>query len=1268
MKYIYIALLFLGLCTAQAESYQILWNTPSYNYSHTGKRILSLDFEGQHDIDDAYKVGNFKINLVGQVSDLKFSNVLYVPCSQEENDILNKDLFKTSIVHEIVEASARNQIHTSIEVLPIVKGKDGLLYKIKSFELKFTKSAVKATTTSLARTAITSSSVLNKGDWYKISVGDAGVFKVDYNFLKGLGLSVDQLDPHTLQIFGFGGMLPEKNSDFRYDDLPEIPVKFVGNTDTKFDANEYILVYLQGPNSLSYGFVYNYLKNIYSDKAFYFITHSQANHKTINPKIQRTSFDNSYDSYDFVHRHEIDQVTFIPSGRKWWGESLAQNPSLVFNVPIPELVEQTYVSLSGRIAGSNSQATLCNISFNGIVSTSYTLDRKPPIEENTYTEVRDFEFGEDLPASSVGNNYNLSIQYGRADFNKKTHLDYFQIEATAKLILKDNFLLFRNKEIINTGISQFKLKSSKTNIEIWDVTTIDQVSKLTLDQTNDMYTFIDSASNNSQYVALDMNGGYSNPTAVGKVDAQNLHAEQTPELLIITHTSLKGAADELANFRRTHNGYNVSVVTTDKIYNEFSSGAQDLMALRDYIKLLYWKDPSKLKWVLLFGACSYDYKDRIANNTNFVPIYEMLDSYNIVSSYSSDDFIGFLDPNEGGDIKGGLDVAIGRIPVRNLAEGQAAVKKLVYYGTDKHSMDSWKNNISFACDDGDYNSHLTASEDLVNTANTYNKFLKVNKLYLPLFPEIPSPVGQTSPVLNQRIINDVERGTFILNYSGHGREIGWAGENIITLETIKNFKNIDKLFLLIAGTCEFGRYDAPEINSGVQEAFFNPNGGAIATIAATRPVYAAGNKDLNESILRYVYEKRNGSYRTLGEILQEAKMDYFQTTNSKSYALLGDPSMSLNYPKYDVAIDSIISDANQVMDTIKALSKITIKGSVTDAGTVLKNFDGEVTLILYDKEFEKLTKYDSESEKYVKPENSKSIEKKVNVRESIIYQGKVEVKNGLFSVSFIIPKDISYVIGKGLILSYAKNKNSDLDAWGGSSKFFIGDSEDDASTDNTAPIVKAYINDTTFKDGGSTSNDIIFLARLSDESGINLSRTAVGHEIVLILDGQETNRYIINEYYISDQNSFNKGSIKYPLYGLAPGKHTLTIKVWDVYNNSSEQSVTFEVIGGNKLQIGELYALSSPEQDQQEFSFSHNRAGENLEAEIQIVDAQGRLVKQLSARIPEANSVVTDIAWQTKANNNQYGANIGLYIYKLVLRSEHDGATDSKTAKLVFTK
>lgn len=1268
MKYIHLALLLLGLSGVQAQSYQIIWNAPTYNYTVQGQRVLTLDFKDQRDIADSYKVGYYTIKLSGEVSDIKFSNVQYLPCSPEENTILNKDLFKNNIEHVTAQASARSQIVTSIGLLPIVKGKDGHLYKIKSFDLQFSKSKLRTSPSSLSRTTASSSSVLEKGDWYKIAVTDAGIFKVDYNFLRNLGLSVDQLNPHTLQIFGFGGMLPEKNSDFRYADLPEIPVKFIGNADDKFDNNEYLLVYLQGPNTLTYGFSYNYSKNIYSDQAFYFITHSQSNHKLIDSKAVRTSFDNTYDSYDFFHRHESDEVTFIPSGRKWWGESLAKNPSLVFNVAIPELVEQTNVEVTGRIAGSNSQSTACSITYNGLATTNYTLNRKPPLEDNTYTEVTEFEFGQDLNSASVSNNYNLSIQYSKADFNKKTHLDYFQIEATAKLILKDNFLVFRNKDIINRSISQFKLNSLKTNIEVWDVTTIDQIAKLSLTQDNNTYTFIDSASNNSQYVALDLNAGFANPAAVGKIDNQNLHAESTPELLIITHPSLKSAAEELASYRRSHNGYTVSVVTTDKIYNEFSSGAQDLTALRDYIKHLYNKDANKLKWVLLFGACSYDYKDRIPNNTNFVPIYEMLDSYNIVSSYSSDDFIGFLDPNEGGDIKGGLDVAIGRLPVRSLSEAQAAIKKLVYYETDKRSLDSWKNNISFACDDGDYNSHLTASEDLVNTAKIYNKFLKVNKLYLPLFPEIASPVGQTSPVLNQRIINDVERGTFILNYSGHGREIGWAGENIITLETIKNFKNIDKLFLLIAGTCEFGRYDAPEINSGVQEAFFNPNGGAIATIAATRPVYAAGNKDLNESILKYVYEKKNGSYRSLGEIMREAKLDYFQTTNSKSYALLGDPSMSLNYPKYNVSIDSILSEGNQLMDTIKALSKITIKGSINDAGTVVKNFNGEVTLILYDKEFEKITKFDGESEKNVKPENSKSIEKKVNIRESIVYQGKVEAKDGLFSVSFIIPKDISYVVGNGLILAYAKNKGNDLDAWGGSNQFFIGDSEDDVSTDNEAPEIKAFVNDTTFKNGGFTSNDIIFLAKIYDESGVNLSRTSVGHEIVLVLDNDESNRYIINEYYESEQNSFSKGIIRYPLFGLAPGKHTLTIKVWDAYNNSSEQTVEFEVIGGDKLQIGELLSLSSPDQDAQEFIFSHNRAGENLAAEIQIVDAQGHLVKQLSAHISEANSLVSDIAWQTKINNGQYGANTGLYIYKLVLRSEHDGATDSKTTKMVFTK
>lgn len=1264
MKQYLAALTFSIFGWAQADTYTIMWNEPKINICTTGESIKTLSFEGESQISSTFKVGQLRLVFDGKIQNINFSNLSYIKCSTEEDSILDKSLFSNTVSYDIKSTTSRSEIHSFVNITPIIKGKDGKLYKIKSFDLSIQKNNLRTQQT--ATISSIKSSVLSKGDWYKVAVSKNGIFKLDYAYLKNIGIAVDAINPNTVQLFGFGGMLAEENSEFRYEDLPEVPTKFVGNGDSKLDANEFFLVYLQGPDKLSLGNNYTFTKNIYSDKAYYFITHSQTNRKNVENAPQLSTFDAEYNTYDFFYRHEVDVANFMPSGRLWVGESLVKSPNLSFNISIPELAENTTVTVKGNVAGSNRQTTSCIINYNGQSSNNYSLAVKPAGGSN-YTEVTFFDFWNTMPSSSVNGNYSLSFQYTKGGSENLTYLDYFQIEAIAKLKFTDNYLLFSNKASQLDSYSKFNLSTSKGNIEVWNVNKIDQITNMPLSNASGTLSFIDSATVTGNYVAVDLNATFENPSFVEKTSNQNLHAESTPDLLIITHSSLRNAADRLANFRRSHDGYNVLVVNVDKIYNEFSSGAQDLSALRDYVKFLYNNDKSKLKWVMLFGACSYDYKDRIANNTNFVPVFETINSENTVNSYSSDDYIGLLDPDEGGDIFGGMDVGIGRIPARNADEAEALVDKLIYYSTSHLSYDKWKNNLSFVCDDGDSNTHMDASEELITEVLKYTGSVKVNKLYLSLFPEVSSPIGQTCPTLVQKIVDEVEKGTFMMNYSGHGREIGWAGENILTLDMIRNFKNKEKLFLLTAGTCEFGRYDAPEIISGVLESIYNQNGGAIATIAASRPVYASGNKALNKYLMRFMFEKANGTYLTLGEILRKSKGYFPNDANSKSYALLGDPSLVLKYPNYNITIDEILDENNNAKDTMKALSKVTLKGSVKNNNVLVSDFKGELTLTLFDKEFNKLSKYDPESDGSANP---LSIEKNIKLRESIIYQGKAIVSDGKFSVSFIVPKDISYLIGNGLVLTYAKNDSSNLDASGGFVNFFIGDSDDNVPTDNNPPKISLYINDTTFKDGGLTGNNITLLAKITDESGINLSRTSVGHEISLVIDGESQNSITINDYYIAEQNSFTNGSINYPLFDLSEGDHTLTVRVWDIFNNSSTATIHFVVKTREGLSIGELSSIPAPNEDFLNFQFSHNRAGETLDAELQIFDMQGNRVRDLKAIIPNANSVVSEVYWQTGTGDapNKTTSSSSLYVYKLFLKSEYDGSADKKIQKLVFQK
>lgn len=1247
-----------------AQTHTIQWQQPSLQLCKEGNSIKTLSFENTTRPSESVKVGNYVVKLEGNIASASFSKITYLACTSAEDSLLNPSHFSEKIDYQIEVSQARELTYSFISIVPLVKGRDGKLYKIKSFVLQAHKAKDLGAT--LRTAATSSSSVFATGDWYKVAVDKSGIYKLDYDYFRDLGMPVGIINPNTIQTYGFGGMLPERNSNTKYMDIPEVSLKFVGDANGVFESGEYFLAYLEGPDKLQYNGIFDIEKNIYSDKSYYFITHSQTAGKRLPTKSTFTSYDFEYNYYDFLHKHEVELYNYIHSGREWVGESLVENPNLSFNIDIPALVPNTDVSVEGRVQGSNIRATTCKVSFNGNERNYRLAERQAGLDFNMIM-VKSFYFNDLQNSDAIGSKYNITFNYADAIPSNSTSLDYFQISAKALLALNTGTksLSFRNQDAIGNPFSKFSLSTTKSNVEVWDITSIEHVANIPLEGVAEGYTFIDSTAQYSEYIAIDLNENFETPTIVGKIENQNLHGLQVPDLLIVVYPGFKQEAERLAHFRRAHDGYAVQVVTVDKVYNEFSSGAQDISAIRNLAKYYYNINPQKMKWMLLFGACSYDYKDRIDNNINLVPIYETPISDHLILSYQSDDYFGLLDPDEGSTlIRGMMDIGIGRFPVRNLVEAKEMVDKVIHYSSSKSLYNKWKNNLTFVADDGDANLHLNSTEQIIEEVLYYNKAVKINKLYLGLFPEVPTATGQSSPVMTKRLMEEINNGTFLLNYSGHGREIGWAGENILTLQQITGLTNYDRLFFMITATCEFGRYDDPNVFSSIQQAILNPRGGAIATIGATRPAYASSNLRVNTAMMRYLYEKQGGKYNTVGDVMRKSKNDSDAITsdeNVKTYGLLGDPSLTLCYPEYDIKIDQITDKSGEPQDTLKALAEVIVKGSIRDNSNLVDNFNGEVVLSLYDKDLNKLTKYDTRNDANSNPDD---IIKYVKVRESLIFQGKVKVVNGIFNMPIRVPSDISYVVDKGFILTYAKNDSSDLDASGGFENFLIGDSKD-MIADEEAPVLKLYINDTTFKDGDLVNKDIMFLTHIKDTSGINLSRSSVGHEITLVLDGKVQNTMILNEYYTSSA-SIGEGNISFPINQLSEGEHTLTLKVWDVFNNSSTATIHFKV--KKEITIGVVDVIPDPSEDFSLFTFTHNRAGEDLVVSVDIFDTQGRIIKTMYADVNNASATVSNLQWQTKINQNMDNTTSGVYVYRVLLKSKYDGSTTSKAERLVFIK
>ena len=709
----------------------------------------------------------------------------------------------------------------------------------------------------------------------------------------------------------------------------------------------------------------------------------------------------------------------------------------------------------------------------------------------------------------------------------------------------------------------------------------------------------------------------------------------------------------------------VKVVTTTQVYNEFSSGAQDITAIRDFMKMVYDRSTKgNTLNLLLFGDASYDYKST-TNNTNFVPVYQSRESLDPLESYSSEDYYGFLDDTEGywdeedfsnPDL---LDIGIGRLPVRTAAEADLLVSKLIQYDNPV-SFGKWRNRIVFTADDGDGTEHLRDAEFLANFMETSHPDYNLRKIYLDMFKQENGAGGQLSPVTNANLDQAIENGALLLNYTGHGSETTLAEEKIITIPQIQNWKNKDKLTFLVTATCEFGRYDDPARASGAEYALLNQNGGAIGLISTTRPVYAGGNRVLNKNFFDLAFTPLNNQMPRLGDILRLTKNKSLSQVNNRNFTLLGDPSMRLAYPQLSVKADSINSKAiSSIPDTLKALSKITLTGSIQDASQLLvTDFTGTVQVTVYEKQSQINTLGDESS-------NGISNIRTVPIRENIIYDGVASVRSGRFSVTFVVPKDIAYNLGEGKISFYASSGKTD--ARGVYKNILIGGADPNVAADNQPPAIRLFMNHESFVPGGLTGSEATLIAHFSDDNGINTTGIGIGHEITAVLDGNKKEAISLNNYFTADTDNYQSGKLRYPLKGLKPGKHEISVKVWDTHNNSAEGKLDFVVANSETLALDQVFNYPNPFSDYTTFQFNHNRAGEDLEIRIEIFSVSGNLVKVLSGTTKNSKPHFTDIIWDGRNEKNQY-LSPGLYIYVLSVRSNRDGSAAKKRQKLILLK
>jgi Peptidase family C25 len=1112
-----------------------------------------------------------------------------------------------------------------------------------------------------------SSSVLASGNWYKIAVKDAGVYKIDIAFLSSLGINTSGISSASIRLFGNGGgMLPEANASPRPDDLEENAIMVVDGGDGVLNGGDYILFFSDGPDawakdSVNKRFIHK--KNLYSDKAYYYLSiggtgkRISTDQSNFIPNISVTTFD------DRIF-HELDTINFLSSGKEWFGEEFSNTPghSLTrdFSLNILNLDINSPVTISTDcLARSISVASRFDLSVTNQPLQQITI---PPVSGGQYDRLA--EEKQSLANTNVSQpNVILNYRYVPGSFNSQGWLNWFEIFSRRNLSLNgSDQVMFRDWKSVGNNIGEFVVSVSNSTTQVWDVTEpLNPVQMRTNLQGTDC-KFVNSCSRLREYIAFN-SSNLPQPSSIGRISNQDLHASPATDLIIVTAPGLLAQAQRLAEFHRAQNNLRYTIATTDQVYNEFSSGIPDPTSVRDFVKMFYDRSKNtpvdQPKYLLLFGDASYDYRDRIRNNTNLVPAYETNNSLDPLGSYTSDDFFGFLDDNE--DVNSTilinqLDVGTGRIPAKNIDEAKSYVDKVQTYYS-KESLGPWRNNQLFIADDEDFNLHLQDAEVLTATSQATAPVFNITKVYLDAFKQESGAGGSRYPQANQAINNQVYNGTLIWNYSGHGGSNRLAEEVVIDQDIVNSWNNPNKLPLFITATCDFAPYDNPVVNSLGENILLRPKTGGIALLTTTRVVFSFSNRIINNNYLQFALQPdSSGIYRSLGESIKIAKNFTYQTSgdvgNNRKFTLLGDPALTLAYPTLKIRTTQVNSIPATQADTIRATDKVVIEGEVTDPqGSLLPNFNGTVYPTIFDKVQTINTLANDPASQVVG----------FQAQNTILYKGKASVVNGRFVFIFKMPKDINYQYGNGKLSLYAENGSKDGN--GLFSNFIVGGIGSNTTNDNEGPVIKAYLNDEKFVNGGVTNENPILIVKLSDSSGINIAGTGIGHDLVATLDNDNRQYFILNDFYEGELDSYQKGAVHFQLPTLASGAHSLKIKAWDVINNSTEYILEFTVANNEELVLNHVLNYPNPFTTKTQFWFEHNRPGQNLQVKVQIFTVAGKVVKTIKQTINDAGNRSCEVEWDGR---DEYGDKIGrgVYLYRLTVITP-EGKKKERIEKLV---
>lgn len=1101
-------------------------------------------------------------------------------------------------------------------------------------------------------------SMLSSGRWVKVNATQSGLHTISRQTLRNFGFS----DPAKVYVYGYGGgMISEALTDRHPDDLPALPLMRGADGSISFYATGNIAI---SPASSSGYLSLGHTINPYTDTSYYFLSDRAPEKEPATSDLSQT--DNREVRIDTQRLlvHEKDLLQCAESGRDYLGEDFRSNKMQNFAFDLEGKANEE-VKLKVKFGAKSTAPTSILVSANGSRLAATSSDKIPAVTSSSQYYTTTIT---NKTANIDGESLQIGIEYSQAGVVSEARLDYIEVEYTHRLIMKNGQLQF----IANPNAdAAYQISGASAETRVWDITEPWNVKEVkpNFDAKSKTVTLAVDKGGLREFLAFEPSAKGIQITTRQPMANQDIHSLPTPEMLIVSPREYLAAAERIADIHRKADGWTVYVITPEKIYNEFSSGNADVSAFRKLNRM--WRDRSlenpddrQYGYCLLIGRPTYDQKrtnPETRKGYPIMPIWQSADALSETSSYGTDDFIGMVDTETSvRDMwKRQQAIAVGRYPVSSPEEALTLAEKLETY-VFSPDYGVWRSNVMAIADDGDSSQHFNQSEKAIKRmkATEAGKHLAYEKLYLDAFELKQTGSGLTFPDAKERMLRKWEKeGVALINYIGHANPKEWGHEKLLTWSDINSMANA-KLPIVYAATCSFGKWDAESV-SGAEVMLSNPQGGAIAVITPSRTVYISPNEYITNAIADHYYLRDgDGLGMRLGDILRLGKNTAKADPNQNRYHLMGDPALRMPTPAYSIIVDSIAGKptAPEIADapSIKARSKVEISGRIIDALGKTADFNGPLQFTLFDAEKSVTTHGWGESGRVEVFQD----------QSSKLATGRVNAKGGLWKANIQLPAEISNNYSPAFLSLYAYDKTLKSEAGGSTDRLFVYGYDTSAAEDGKGPEIEGFgVNSLSSADNATVDPNPIVLAVFSDESGINISDTGIGHQITLTLDSSKEYSDVGN-FYMPDAEIEGRGSIAYPLSDIEPGEHTLKLTVWDNANNSTTAERRFTVGINLEPQVTEFTTFYDRDSDLLHITVGLDRPMAKMGISLECFDLNGKRLWSIDKDSNTGTQSAVSHIWDLK-DYSGYRLKRGIYIIKATIETS-EGLTTKVSNKIAI--